>query len=158
MASKMEAKTATMIYNQLCNVLDNRKWTYERHDEDLIVRFRVHGEDVPMDFVFGVDVERQLLRLKSKLPFNFAEDKRMEGAIATSSVNYMLVDGYFEYDITDGETSFKITTSCRDSLISNETIEYMLRCALFVVEEFNDKFMMISKGYMSLEQFFNSIN
>lgn len=153
MTDKMDAKTAKAIYEQLCKVLEKDNWTYDRHDDDLTVSFRVKGEDVPMDFTFGVDSERQLVRLRSRLPFDFAEDKRLDGAIVTSRANYLLVDGYFEYDITDGETTFKLTTSCRDSIISDETIKYMLECALFVVEEFNDKFMMVSKGYMSVEQF-----
>ena len=153
MANQMDAKTAKNIYAQLCNVLDKRKWKYDKFDDKLAVSFTVKGEDIPMDFIFSVDDERQLVRLKSPLTFNFAEDKRLEGAIVTSRANCMLVDGYFEYDITDGETAFKVTTSCRDSIISDETIEYMLQCALFVVEEFNDKFMAVSKGYLSVEQF-----
>lgn len=153
MANQMDAKSAKNIYAQLCKVLDKREWKYDKLDDKLAVGFIVRGEDIPMEFIFNVDVERQLVRLRSQLPFNFAEDKRLEGAIVTSRANCLLVDGYFEYDITDGETSFKITTSCRDSIISDETIEYMLQCALFVVEEFNDKFMAVSKGYLSVEQF-----
>lgn len=148
-----ELKTAIIIYSQLCNALDSRNWKYDKYDEELAIHFVVKGEDIPMEFTFGVDAERQLVRLMSTLPFSFAEDKRLEGAIITSRINYMLVDGYFEYDITDGEISFKLTTSFRDSLISDDTIEYMLRCALFVVEEFNDKIMAVSKGYMTVEEF-----
>lgn len=153
MTNEKEIKTAKVIYEQLCRVLDAKQWKYDRHDEDLVIYFAVKGEDIPMEFTFGVDVDRQLVRLRSLLPFKFAADKRMEGAIVTSRANYLLVDGCFEYDITDGEISFKLTTSCRDSIVSNETIDYMIDCALFVVEEFNDKFMAVSKGYLSVEQF-----
>lgn len=153
MAEANQLKTAKTIYTQLCKALDARNWKYDKYEEELAVHFMVKGEDIPMEFTFSVDAERQLVRLKSTLPFSFDEDKRVEGAIITNSINYMLADGYFEYDITDGEISFKLTTSCRDSLISDETIEYMLRCALFVVEEFNDKIMAVSKGYMTVEQF-----
>lgn len=150
---KMDEKTAKTIYDQLCKALDARNWKYDKYEDDLAIYFMVKGEDIPMEFVYSVDADRHLVRLRSKLPFDFAEDKRLEGAIVTCSANYVLADGYFEYDITDGEIAYKITTSCLGSIISDETIQYMLQCALFLVEEFNDKFMMVSKGYMTVEQF-----
>lgn len=133
--------------------MDAKKWRYDKHEEDNAIHFTVVGEDIPMEFVAHVDTERQLVRLISQLPFKFAQDKRLEGAIVTSSANYAIVDGCFQYDITDGEILFKLTSSYRDSLISNETIEYMVSCSLSVVDEFNDKFLMVSKGVLSIEDF-----
>lgn len=153
MAKQMDSKIAKTIYEQLCTAMENRNWRYDKFDDEYAIRFEVMGEDIPMYFTLAVDVERQLVRLKSVLTFNFDEDRRMEGAIATNRINYALADGYFEYDITDGEVAFKLSTSCRDSLISDATIEYMVRCGLFVVEEFNDKLLAVSKGYMTIQQF-----
>lgn len=153
MPKEMDLKSAKMIFEQLCNAMEARKWKYEKHEDKFLIRFEVRGEDIPMDFAFYVDAERQLVRIKSRLTFNFAENKRVEGAIVTNHINFKLADGCFEYDITDGETNFRLTTSCRDSLLSDATIDYMLRCALFVVEEYNDKLLAVSKGYMTVEQF-----
>lgn len=153
MANEKDLKLAKTIYDQICAVMDERNWKYNKFEEKGVVRFTVVGEDIPMEFIAHVDVERQLVSLLSQLPFKFAEDKRMEGAIVTSCANYAIVDGCFQYDITDGEILFKLTSSYRDSLISNETISYMVSCSLAVVDEFNDKFLMVSKGVMSIEDF-----
>lgn len=153
MGSEQDLKLAKTIFNQICSVMDAKGWKYDAHEKENVVHFIVVGEDIPMEFIAHVDVERQLVRLMSQLPFKFADDKRIEGAIVTSSANYAIVDGCFQYDITDGEIIFKLTTSYRDSLISNETIEYMVACSVAVVEEFNDKFLMVSKGVMSVEDF-----
>ena len=153
MSNKLDLKSAKMIYEQLCRVLDARDWNYDKYDDKYGIHFEVRGEDIPMEFLFSVDLEKQIVYLKSMLPFKFAEDKRIDGAIVVSRINCSLADGYYEYDITDGEMSYKITTSCRDSLLSDATIEYMLNCALFVVEEFNDKIMAVSKGYMTVQHF-----
>ena len=153
MASEHDMKLTQTIYNQICAVMDARGWKYDKHEQDNVVHFTVVGEDIPMEFIAYIDVERQLVRLMSQLPFKFAEDKRIEGAIVTSSANYAIADGCFQYDITDGEIIFKMTSSYRDSLISNETIDYMVSCSLAVVDEFNDKFLMVSKGVKSVEDF-----
>lgn len=155
MADEKDLKLAKTIYGQICSVMDARNWKYTKREDHGSVHFTVVGEDIPMEFIARVDVERQLVSLMSQLPFKFAEDKRMEGAIVTSCANYAIVDGCFQYDITDGEILFKLTSCYRDSLISNETIEYMLSCSLAVVDEFNDKFLMVSKGVVSLEDFLN---
>lgn len=153
MANEQDLKLAKTIYNQICDVMDARGWKYNKHEENNVVHFTVVGEDIPMEFIAFVDVERQIVSLMSQLPFKFAADKRLEGAIVTSSANYAIADGCFQYDITDGEIGFKITSSYRNSLISNETIDYMIGCSSSVVDEFNDKFLMVSKGVMSVEDF-----
>ena len=153
MPSEQDLKLAKTMYDQICAVMDAKGWKYDKNEKDYVVHSTVVGEDIPMAFVAHVDVERQLVRLISQLPFKFASDKRMEGAIVTSCANYAIVDGCFQYDITDGEIIFKLTSSYRDSLISNETIDYMVKCSLSVVDEFNDKFLMVSKGVMSIEDF-----
>ena len=88
------------------------------------------------------------------MPFRFSEGKRVEGAIVTSRANYVMVDGNFDYDYTTGSIVYKMTSSIRDSLISEDLLFYMVSCAFSMVDEFNDKFLMVDKGAISLEEFF----
>ena len=154
MAEDMKLKNAQSVYKTLCDTLDARKWRYDKHPEDLIVRFEVVGEDLPMEFIAKIDVERELIRLVSFLPFKFSEAKRVEGAIATSQANFRLCDGSFDYNILDGKVNFRMTSSFRDSLISQELFAYMIDCACDTVDDFNDKFLMLDKGVLELEEFF----
>lgn len=155
MADEKQLKKAQAVYESLCKMLDSKKGRYERHDDDLVVTFIVGGDDIPMQMIMKVDAERELVRLHSPIPVIFDDDKRVDGAIATSQVNYRLADGSFDYDFKVGKVSFRMTSSYRDSLISEELLEYMMGCASYTVDEYNDKFLMLAKGMIPLEFFFS---
>ena len=144
---------AKEVYEDLCSMLDARGWKHKRHDDNMIVTFGVIGDDLPMDFVVGVDVERQLIRLISKLPFTVPEDKRMDLAIATGVASYRLVDGSFNYDIAAGSITFRLTASFRESKIGPGLFTYLVNCACSIVDMYNDKFLAISKGYTTIGDF-----
>lgn len=158
MADAKLEKKAIEVYETLCRALDAHELKYTKEgkdkDGDYTVRFTAVGDDLPMDFVVFVDVERQLVRLMSQMPFKFSEGKRLEGAIVTSRANYLMVDGNFDYDYNTGNVIYKMTSSIRDSLISEDLLFYMVSCAYSMVDEFNDKFLMVDKGAISLEEFF----
>lgn len=154
MEDEKKLKKAKSVYNTLCEMLDEKDMKYEKHIDDLVVTFNISGDDLPMRFVINVDAERELIRMLSPIPVTFGEDKRVEGAIATCQATYRLADGSFDYDFEDGKVLFRITSSYRDSLISKDLFEYMVACASYTVDEFNDKFFMLAKGQMPIEDFF----
>ncbi len=155
MADEKQLKKAKTVFDSLCSMLDGKKGRYDKHEDDLVVTFIVGGDDIPMHMIIKVDAERELVRLVSPIPVVFEDDKRVEGAIATSQVNYRLADGSFDYDFREGKVLFRMTSSFRDSLISEDLLEYMMGCASYTVDEYNDKFLMLAKGMIPLEYFFN---
>lgn len=154
MADQKQTKNAEAVFKTLCETLDDRKWVYDKHPEDSVVHFVVGGDDIPMEFVVYIDPDKELVRMMSQLPFAFSEEKRVEGAIATCQANYRLVDGSFDYDYKTGKILFRLTSSFRESLISKDLLGYMIDCSCFTVDEFNDKFLMIDKGTLTIEDFF----
>ena len=92
----------------------------------------------------------------SKLPFVIQEDKRIDVALAVSMVNNQLVDGSFDYDITSGKLLYRMTNSFIESKLSKEVFDYMLFVAFHTIDEYNDKFLMLAKGYISVEQFLSA--
>ncbi len=153
MSDEMKMERAKKVYNTLCTAIDKRDWTYDREDEDLIVRFNVSGEDIPMSFILIVDADRQLVRLLSPIPFNMGEDKRMEGAIATCVASYGFINGSFDYDLEDGSIVFRLTQSFRGSDVSEEVLQYMISLSCSVVDNYNDRFMALNKGLLSITDF-----
>lgn len=149
---------AQQVYGKIITALDNRNWTYKREDDNLTVRFDVRGDDFPMSMIMKIDVERQLIRVLSPLPFEMSEDKRMEGAIATCVASFGLPDGSFDYDITDGTIGFRLTYAFHDSVIGEDLLQYMISWSLNVIDKYNDKFFAIDKGYLSLQDFIASDN
>lgn len=153
MSDTNNSALAKSVYDTLCETLDKRDWKYEKYIEDLVITFTASGNDLPMNFVLKIDEDRQLIRLLSFLPFEVNEDKRMEMAIATCAATYGLPDGSFDYDITEGKISFRLTATFRESKIGEALFDYLVICSGVIVDRYNDKFFALSKGYMSLEDF-----
>ena len=124
-----------------------------KDEEKLLVHFGVSGDDIPMQFILVVDAERQLVRLMSPMPYKMSEGKRMEGAIATCAASYGMADGSFDYDLSDGEIVFRMTASFRESLIGEGLLQYMISCSCAMVDKYNDQFLAIDKGLMSITDF-----
>ena len=155
MADEMNIKLANQVYSTLCSALDARKWNYNKDEDDLTVSFGVRGDDISMFFIIIVDAERQLIRLLSPMPYKMSEDNRMEGAIATCVASFGMVDGHFYCDLSDGTIVFKLTASFRESIIGEGLVQYMISCAMAMVEKYNDKFFALDKGNISITDFIN---
>lgn len=153
MADVNKQVLAKDVYESLCMAMERRGWHFERDDERLIIHFGVSGEDIPMKFILIVDAERQMIRLMSPMPFKFAEDRRMEGAIAACVASFGMADGSFDYDISDGSMVFRMTACYRESLIGEGLFHYMIECSCAMVDKYNDQFLAISKGLMSINDF-----
>lgn len=147
---------AQKVYETLCATLDSHGWKYKKDEERLRIECGAQGEDLPMEISINVDSDRQLILLISHLPFVISEEKRLDVAIATSIINNKLVDGSFDYDITDGHMFFRMTSSFIESEIGNELFTYMLMCSCHTIDEYNDKFLMLGKGMISIENFISN--
>ena len=145
---------AQQVYQTVCAALEDRDWNFEKEESDLLVHFGVRGDDIPIQFIIAVDEERQLIRVMSPLPFKMSEDNRVEGAIAVCAANFGMVDGSFDYDLTDGRIVFRMTVSFRESTIGQLLIQYMISCTIAMVDEYNDKFLALNSGVMKVEDFF----
>ena len=146
-------KKAVEVYDTLCSMLDNIGWKYDKVEEKLMIKSGVKGEDLPIDFLVIVKPRNQVVQFISSMPFNMPEDKRVEGALAVCTANYGLVDGSFDYDLSDGQIVFRLTSSYRDSLLSEALFEYMIMVSASTIDKYNDRFFMLAKGMITLEQF-----
>jgi len=148
---------AKEVYDSLCAAIEARDWTYTKDEEKLMVHFGVNGDDLPMRFVIMVDAHRQSIRLLSPLPFDFPEDKRIEGAVAMCAATYPLADGSFDINIQTGSCWFRQTASFRESKIGEGLFQYMISYACAAVDVYNDRFEALAKGELTLQEFLGSI-
>jgi len=146
-------KEAKKVFDTLVRMLDERDWKYEKHEDELLIRSGIKGEDLPIEFLMVIKPKNQLVQFLSKLPFSFPDDKRVDGAIAICAANYGLIDGSFDYDITDGEIIFRLNSSYRESVLGPDLFEYMIMVSASTVDNYNDKFFMLSKGMITIQQF-----
>ena len=159
MSDKIKMERANEVYNTLTTMLDARDWNYKKDEEKLLIKSGIKGDDLPVEFFIVVKPDNEVVQFISILPFNMPEDKRVDGAIAVSIANYGLIEGSFDYDVMDGEISFRLTTSYRGgSTISDDLLESMIYIASSTVDQYNDKFFMIAKGMMTIEQLIETDN
>ena len=153
MATFEQTQRATRTYNTLCASLDRRGWVYDRDDSKLTVKSGASGDDLPMDLLFSIDTERQLVQMFSPISFTVNEDKRIDFSVAVTAINSSLVDGCVDYNITNGMLMFRITSSFIGSELSEDVFSYMLYCICSTVDEYNDKLLMLAKGELSFSDF-----
>lgn len=154
-AKKLEQAKAT--YGTVCSAFDSLEWKYKKDEENLKIECGVRGDDLPIELVIKVDAERQVVMFISHIPFVIQEDKRLDIALAVSAVNNLMVDGCFDYDVSSGHIFFRMTNSFIESNLGADVFRYMLVCSCQTVDEYNDKFLMVSKGMLSIEQFMTSL-
>lgn len=148
----MEAGRA--IYSSLCSVLDKMGISYKKIEEDLVVTFGHRGDDMNHNLVIVVNVEREVIQLSERLPFNINPQKAAEVAMAVCNVNDHLLIGQFTYNMED-RISYEVTQIFTDSLIGEELLRRMILTLAFTVEEYDDKFMALNKGYIEPAEFKN---
>ncbi len=143
-------------FANICKMMDAHNWHYEKDEEKLKIKCTLHGDDIPVDFLMRVDTDRCIVSYISWMPFHMPEDKRVEGAVAVCVAGYGLVDGSFDYDINDGEITFRLTASYQGGVeLTPDLFEYMVYVATSTVDNYNDKFLALSKGNISLQDFIN---
>lgn len=158
MAEEMNMQKAKQVFNTLVQMLDTRDWHYEKFEDDLVIKSGIKGEDLPIEFIMLVNPKQEIVQFRSRLPFNMPEDKRIDGAIAVCVANYGLRDGSFDYDISDGEITFRLTSSYRESVLGEDLFEYMIYVSAGTIDNYNDKFFMIAKGMLTIQQFMEQEN
>ncbi len=149
---------AVEVYELFKNHLTNHNFHFESHDEDLVIYLTVHGEDLPQPTIIRVLEKKDIVQVISPIPARIPEDKRVDAAIAVAIANYGIVNGSFDYDMSDGEIRFRITQSFDGADMSDDTVLYLLACAFTTTDHYNDRFFMLGKGLMTLEQFMDKEN
>lgn len=148
------------VFDSLVKHLHDVKLNFEAKElEDrYMIRFNMSGDDIPMRFFIYVNPNHRIITLHSPQPVKFSADKIDAACKAICAINYRLTDGDFQIDIRDGEVLFNMSNSYAGSLISDEVFDYMLGMSINIVDEFNDKLLMLSKGLIDMDTLISSLN
>ncbi len=149
---------AQRVYKTMVKALKGKNWHFEEREQDLTIVSNYTGDDLPVKFIIRVDAEREVIQYLSPLPFKMEESKRVDAAVAVCVANYGLVNGSFDLDINDGEIRYRLTTSYCDSEMGEDFFYDMMAVAVVTTDKYNDRFMMLNKGMMTLQQFIDMRN
>ena len=150
MSKQSEAK---ILYQTLCQTLDNMQWHYGKEEEALIVHTSAVGANLSIKLVVRIDTDRQVMFLKSPMTFVVPESARNDVGKAVVLANYTMLNGSFEFNFADGYLGFKMVVPYMESLISEAVCKYMIVLSCSMTDKFNDKFKSIAEGNMTLDEF-----
>ncbi len=149
---------ATQVYEAIRKYLKDNDFKFEPHDEDLVFTFTVQGDDLPQPTVVRVIDERDLIQVISPIPVSMPEDKRYDAAVAVAVVNDKILNGSFDLDIGDGRITCRVTQCYTGCEITDDLLKYILGVTFVTTDKYNDRFFMLAKGMLSLEQFIESVS
>ena len=146
------------VYETIKKHLQSNDFGFEPHDDALVLTLTVHGDDLPQPTLIRVMDDRDIIQIVSPIPTTIPEDKRVDAAIAVTVANQGMINGCFDLDMSDGEVQFRVAQSYRGIEINDEFLNYFLGVAFYTTDRYNDKFFMLGKGMMTLEQFIEQEN
>lgn len=146
--------TAKTVYENMCATLDEMELNYRKEEEDLVVLLGHRGEDMEHNILMIVSPDQEAIHIYEKIPFSINAERAADIACATCYVNDQILLGKFTYNMED-KLSFEVVQSYSGSIIGSETFKRMLLAVVFTVEEYDDKFMALNKGYIKPDAFKN---
>ena len=146
-----KVKEAQTILQTTLDFLNEENFHFEQ-TEDYEIHFTVKGDDLPMELYINIDVDREVIRLFSVLPFKINPDNYSLMAEGTVAINDHLVNGNFDLNKDHMMMSFRMAQTYRDSLISKSVIAYILYTSLNTMDDYNDKLFMLNKGKCTLDE------
>lgn len=149
---EVNMEMAKNVYESVCSALDGMNIKYNKIEKDLVILFGHRGEDMNHDLLMVVNAQQEAIQLIEKLPFEIDPAKSNEVASAVCLANENLLTGGFRYDL-ESTLTYKVTQLYSGSLIGEETIKRMLLALVFTVEDYDDKFMALNKGYLKVSDF-----
>ena len=147
------ASLGLQVYNKFKAHLQANNFKFDTRDSELSIILTVHGEDLPQPTIIHVFDDRNVVQIVSPIPARIPEDKRPEAAVAVAVANYGMINGSFDLDMSDGEIRFRMAQNFAETGMSEESVHYMCAITFLTTDKYNDRFFMLGKGLMSLEQF-----
>ncbi len=146
-------KAAKTTFETVCRVVDKIGWSYDKDEENLSIDTSIRGDDLTLLLNVRVDVHSQVVILESKLPFNIQQEYYEDVARAINYVNKKLIDGAFNFASRYGAVYFRATECFKESLISDEVFEDLIRDSLNEVDRYNDYLFYLGVGIKTLDDF-----
>ena len=140
-------------YNAIIKGLNAMGWKYSVGEYMHTVSYTVTGNGLPMSFMMTVDGENRLISVMSKLPIKVESDKYSDIAMAVCYANYKMADGCFHFDREKGHIYFKMSASYLNSVVGNKLIEYLANVSASTVDRYDDKFLAIANGDLTIIKF-----
>ncbi|MCI7179071.1 MAG: hypothetical protein SOY12_01500 [Schaedlerella sp.] len=145
-------KEAEATFKTFCSMLDQIGWKYDTDVSDLSITTTAVGEDLPMEMHIFMDEDAGRMLVLSQLPVKMSEEKRIDAAIVINHFNWCRMIGCLDYDVTTGRIMYRLSTCFADAVVGEALCGVLLKSSIEIVDKFNDQFLMLNKGMLTMEQ------
>lgn len=145
-------KEAQAVLNVFAEVLDKRLWHYERDDAQYMIRLKVIGNDLPMQLIIRADAVQGTVMLCSQMPVVISCEKILEAAMIVNAYNDGRAFGSLELNPANGIIIFRLSTNIAKAMLNAETCIRIIDFALKQIDTYNDKFILLNVGRLSMEE------
>ena len=154
----MTNRQAQVCYNTITQALDNMGWKYTEDNSTLRIKYDAYGEDLCATYIFAISAEKETVTLTCTLPYRAPRHDRGNFAKAMALANSRFYNGSFEFNPQTREVLYRMTTFLKGGMsFSVEAATYMIDTSCDTVDKYNDKFLAVGKGYLTLDQFISLI-
>lgn len=143
------------VMQALMDELDKNEFKYSFDKERMVLESNLTSEGTSVRIKVMFQSDGAVVYFIVPFPFNIKEERRAEAAVATCMVNYKLLLGSFSYDFGDGELHYEYSQIVENSVIAGEDLFNVFITCLRAALRYYDKFYMLSKGMIELNEFFD---
>ncbi len=144
---------ASMVFEELCDSLDERLIVYKRFPKKLTVEFTAVGADLPMNFRLTIDSMNELVRIISVLPMRVLAEKSADIAVAVVLANNTVPNGHFIYRTNSDEVVYKADMTISDCSVGPRFFDRMIDDACKYSDLFNDRLFDLNCGKTDITSF-----
>ena len=155
MANLIAAKS---VYQAIASALDKQQYRYKSDPDNLCFYLGFSTDCLNIELHISIDPQHEVFHFISILPFTFPEDKLLEGAMVATIANHNLIHGNFDFDFSTGNMLFKLTNYYLNGYINEDCVVSLLEITLHTVNQYDDQFLAVAKGYMSISDFIDKEN
>ena len=150
-------RKAREVYGVLLGALEDMGWKFSVNEDDFTVDYIMKNKDFSINFAFSLLLEKQLVELYARLPFEFPEDLLTEAAIAVTAINYKLRDGSFDLKLDGGILYFRLTSSYCDTLVGHGLFRYMATASRDTVFGYVNLLYLLAEGQIDIDDFLDDV-
>ena len=145
--------TANEIYGWYKDYFDKNDLHYEEDTENSVIKIEMPLDGKLQKTNTFLQCRKNHVIVKAFVMLNAEEEVRQNVAEFLIRANYGLTYGSFEFDLSDGEVSFKLTLDCEDrSSLSDDLLAKTFLLPLNMLERYGDGLLAVMFGTKTPEE------
>ena len=158
MATERQIALARENMDVLCKALDAEGINYRKDEQKLTVHTAVKGKNTDILVAITLNPDFSVLSLLCPVNVEVPERYKKTFALATSRINFALLDGGYDYNVQSGAVMFRLSTCYEESVLSEEAFRYLLFTAFGTCDEYHAALKTVVERAMTPDQIYNFIN